>query len=181
MRKFMAGLVVILVPLFFYADVVVDGFEGAKTDWKAAAFIGGSSGMEETMEDTILVENSSKEAKTGNKSLRIEYTQNPAKENKFAQIAAPSSEKVMGDNKAVSFYAKGENAKTVIAVRLFDRSWKKWSSQEITIDNKGWRKISLKSEDLTGDAKGKWAVIAKMQIIVKGSCVLYIDDVKYVQ
>lgn len=182
MKKFIVCVFMILAPvLFFEADVVIDGFEGEKTDWKGNAFISSQDGMEESAEEKILAEVSTKEAFAGKQSLRIEYIMSPVKANKFAQVSAYLSGKSMGENSAISLYVKAEGAKTAITVSLFDDKWKKWVSKDITVGTAGWQNIVLKASDLTGDANASWAKISKIQIVMKGSGVVYLDEVKFIK
>lgn len=163
------------------AEVVVDNFEEEKTDWLAASFMGDSTGMEQTSEDTMLLDLSTKRFNNGKKSLRIEYEQKPAKDNKFAQVSAGNREKTMGDNNAVSFFVAVEKGNVMLTVSLFDKSWNKWVSQVVTVDKKEWKNVTIKNSDFVSTGKGKWADVVKVQIVIKGSGIFYFDDVMFVK
>ncbi|OGF47485.1 MAG: hypothetical protein A2452_03115 [Candidatus Firestonebacteria bacterium RIFOXYC2_FULL_39_67] len=163
------------------AEAVLEDFEAEPFTVKASSYIGDASGMEETVEDKILLVQDGKKFKTGKKSAKLAYSQNPANEKKFAQITL-SSENVMALNNAVSFYVFVEKGKGSIAINLFDSKWKKWTSQTINADKSEWVQITVKDSEFVSDTReGKWANINKAQLIIKGSGVFYFDNVKFVK
>ena len=162
-------------------EVVVDDFEAEKLSAVAASMMGDAAGIEETAEDKVLLEQDSKKVKTGKKSAKLTYSQNPANEKKFGQITL-SSASAMGVNNAVSFYVFAGKGKSSISVYLYDTSWKKWISQSVNVDKSEWVLVTLKDSDFVSDTRpGKWENINKLQIIVKGSGVFNFDGVKFIK
>ncbi|OGF47216.1 MAG: hypothetical protein A2231_04885 [Candidatus Firestonebacteria bacterium RIFOXYA2_FULL_40_8] len=163
------------------SEVVVEDFEAEKIAIKASSYMGDASGMEETAEDKILLEQDTKRFMSGKKSAKLTYTQIPANEKKFAQITL-ASENAMDTNNAISFYVLAEKGKGSIAVNLFDTKWKKWVSQTINADKKEWTLITIKDSEFVSDAReGKWGNINRVQLIIKGSGVFYFDNVKFIK
>lgn len=166
------------------AEVVVDTFEtsnlwqGKPMEWKEGA-------VEETSDDSLKLSlnTDAKFAKSGKKSLKIEYIPSVVSKNKFARLNR-NCEKQMGENNAISFWVyiasaiPSADGNAIATIDLFDNeTWKKCSSSEIPLNFKGWKKISLSKKDFSNT--DNWNKINIIQLSIIGKVTLYIDDISF--
>lgn len=159
-------------------QMVVDTFEtsnlwqGKPMEWKEGA-------VEETSDDSLKLSLNSdaKFAKSGKKSLKIEYIPSVVSKNKFARLNR-NCEKQMGENNAISFWVYIADGNATATIDLFDNeTWKKCSSSEIPLNFKGWKKISLSKKDFPNT--DNWNKINIIQLSIIGKVTLYIDDISF--
>lgn len=159
-------------------NVVVDTFEtsnlwqGKPMEWKEGA-------VEETSDDSLKLSlnTDAKFAKSGKKSLKIEYIPSVVSKNKFARLNR-NCENQMGENNAISFWVYIADGNATATIDLFDNeTWKKCSSSEIPLNFKGWKKISLPKKDFPNT--DNWNKINIIQLSIIGKVTLYIDDISF--